>query len=146
MRLFFRIRMLTATVFLVWAGLSAGIPPLLTDWRLRAARGADPDVVVRETQRFAALVASLPIGGTIGYLPPARWPASDEARRFFLAQYVLTPRIVVIGTSPEFVIVVPEAAVEDGDSPGAAARDPRLAGFVLYERLSNGIRVFRRFA
>jgi hypothetical protein len=145
MRLFFRIRMLLAAAFLLWAGLSSGIPPLLADWRLRAARGGEPDVVERETRRYAPLVASLPVGGIIGYLPPARWPATDEARRFFLAQYALTPRIVVIGTTPEFVIVVPEVSLEGGDSPGGAAHDPRLAGFVLFQRLSNGIQVFRRF-
>jgi hypothetical protein len=133
-----------AVAFLLWAGLGAGIPPLLADWRSLAARGDEPDIVTREDQHYAPLAASLPAGGTVGYLPPEGWPAIDEVRRFYLAQYALTPRIVVIGTAPEFVIVVPDASVEAGESLGAAAGDPRLAGFVLHQRLDNGLRIFRR--
>ena len=103
------------------------------------------DVVEREDRRYAPVAASLPAGGTIGYLPLENWPAVDAIRRFYLAQYALTPRIVVLGTAPEFVIVVPEVSVKGEDIPGAIARDPRLAGFGLYKQLSNGMRIFRRF-
>jgi hypothetical protein len=145
-RVLFRIRVLLAAAFLLWAGLSAGMRPFLADWRSSAAKGDRADIISREATRFALLVGSLPAGGTVGYLPTDHWPAADDVRRFYLAEYALTPRIVVIGTAPEFVIVVPEASVEDGESVGTAARDPRLAGFVLYQRFSNGVRIFRRFA
>ena len=145
LRFLFRIRILLAAAFLLWAGLTAGIRPLLADWRSVASRGVEPDLVTREDQRLAPLVSSLPAQGTVGYLPPDKWPAINEVQRFYLAQYALTPRIVVIGTTPEFVIAVPEASVEGADRLGAAAADPRLAGFVLYQRLGNGLRIFRRF-
>ncbi|MEO8258287.1 MAG: hypothetical protein ABI868_13145 [Acidobacteriota bacterium] len=145
MPLLFRIRMILAAAFLIWAGLSSGIRPMLADWRSWAASGTEPDLIDREDRRYAALAASLPTEGVVGYLPPGRWPAVDEVRRFYLAQYALTPRIITIGTAAEFVIVVPEVSPDGGDNSGATVDDPRLAGFVLFRHFSNGIRVFRRF-
>ena len=142
---FARTRVLLAAGFLLCQGFCAAVGPLLADWRSFGAKGDGVDPVTREVQRYALLTAWLPASGAVGYLPPDRWPADDEVRRFYLAQYALTPKIVVIGTAPEFVIVVPEAAIDGGDSPGTAARDPRLAGFVLYKRFSNDLRIFKRF-
>ncbi len=50
----------------------------------------------------------------------------------------------MMGTEPEFVIVVPEASAQGGESHGAASTDARLADFVLFERFDNGLRIFRR--
>ena len=86
---------------------------------------------------------SLPARGVVGYLQPDDWPAAGAQRRFYLAEYSLTPRIVVMGTAPDFLIVVPEASIEGNDS-GTVSRDPRLADFALLRRFNNGLRVFRR--
>ena len=99
--------------------------------------------MTREGQRYLPLVVSLPSSGTVGFLMDE--PPSDLGTlRFMLAQYVLTPRLVVMGSAPTYVIVGPEASVPEQDRRGSASRDPRLHGFTLYERISNGMRVFRR--
>ena len=79
------------------------------------------------------MIGALPAGGTVGYLQTDDWPAENAVRRFYEAQYTLTPRVLVIGTSPEFIIVVPEASI-----------DARLADFALFVHVENGLRVFRR--
>jgi hypothetical protein len=99
--------------------------------------------VQQEAQRYLPLIASLPARGVVGYLQPDDWPSPDAQRRFYLAEYSLTPRIVVMSTVPEFVIVVPEASVESDDTR-TVSRDPRLEDFVLLERFDNGLRIYRR--
>jgi hypothetical protein len=128
--------------------LALGLPPAVTairsDWQSIAARGRERDFLTREVERYEPLTPSLPRRGTVGYLQPEDWPGNDAVLRFYLAEYALTPRIIVPGTGPEFVIVVPEAGVDDQDGRGIPSRDGRLPGFVLYARAANGLRVFRR--
>jgi len=138
-----RVRIVLAAVLLVGVGLTGGIAPALAEWRLIASGDYKADVVQQEAQRYLPLIASLPARGVVGYLQPDDWPSPDAQRRFYLAEYSLTPRIVVMSTVPEFVIVVPEASVESDDTR-TVSRDPRLAGFALLERFDNGLRVFRR--
>ena len=138
-----RIRILLASVFLLYVGLRGGLGPALADWQLVATREYKSDVVSQEAQRYLPLIASLPARGVVGYLQPDDWPVAGAQRRFYLAEYSLTPRIVVMGTASDFVIVVPEASVESNDS-GAVSRDPRLSDFALLRHFDNGLRVFRR--
>jgi hypothetical protein len=128
-----RLRPILATACLLGAGLHARIGPLFEGWRVYVAEGHTRDIVTLEAGRYEPLIASLPARGTVGYLPPDDWPTEGAIRRFYEAQYALTPRVVVMDTSPEYVIVVPEASV-----------DARLADFVPFARLENGLRVFRR--
>jgi hypothetical protein len=141
---FERIRIFLAAACLLSVGLMADVAPLLADWRLFAAKGNQPDMVTQEAQRYLPLISSLPAQGTVGYFQPDDWPTADAIRRFYLAEYALTPRVVVFGTAPQFVIVVPEVSIEGGEDRGLASRDPRLNDFALYEHFDNGLRIFRR--
>lgn len=136
-------RVLLAAILLLSAGLLGGLRPALADWRTVATGEYKSDPVREDARRYLPLLASLPARGLVGYLQPDDWPSPDAQRRFYLAEYSLTPRIVVMGTVPEYVIVVPEASIQGGD-PEDVSRDPRLADFVLLRRFSNGLRVFRR--
>ncbi len=127
---------------MLYAGLRANLGPARADRRLLSDRGDGLDIVTEEAQRYLPLISSLPPRGVVGYLQPDDWPAAGAQRRFYLAEYSLTPRVVVMSTAPEYVIVVPEASVA-GDS-GGISRDPRLADFALLQRFDNGLRVFRR--
>lgn len=141
---FERGRRVLATALLLCAGLAANTPPFLADRSARTTRGNDTDVITQESKRYEPLVFWLPPQGTIGYLQPDDWPTPRAQRRFYLAEYALTPRAVVMSTAPEFVIVVPEASVAGGEVRGTASQDARLAGHVLYQRFDNGLRIFRR--
>jgi hypothetical protein len=138
-----RVRLLLAIVVITAIGLWGGVPPTVSDWRLYAGRH-EPDFVSRAAERYPSLIRSLPTSGRIGYLPEEE-PTNEAFLRFSLAQYELTPRVVVMGTEPNFVIAAPEALTSDDDLRGAPSRDPRLRGFMLYASLPNGMRVFRRF-
>ena len=139
---FTSVRVALASVLLLYVGLQSGIPPLLADWQLHRTP-VESDLVAREADAYKPLVASVPLRGVVGYLVPGDWPSVTAQLRFYLAQYMLTPRIVVLGTEAEFVIVRPEALVGDVEL-GAPSRDARLANFVLFQRFDNGLRVFRR--
>ena len=138
-----RLRLLLAIVVISTIGLRGGVPPILADWRLHVGR-QERDFVSRAAERYPALVQSLPTSGVIGYLPE-EGQTNDAFLRFSIAQYVLTPRVVVLGTQPDYVIAGPETLTPDDDSRGAPSRDPRLRGYVLYASFPNGMRVFRRF-
>lgn len=138
-----RIRILVAAVVLLSVGFRGAIVPALADWRFVASGEYKADVVAEIARRYPPLVASLPARGLVGYLQPNDWPAAGAQLRFYLAEYSLTPRIVVMSTAPDYVIVAPEASLE-GDDSGTISRDPRLAEFVLLRRFDNGLRVFRR--
>ncbi len=139
-----RIRIFLATAFLLYTGLRANLGPARADRRLLSDRGNGLDIVTEEAQRYLPLISSLPARGVVGYLQPDDWPAAGAQRRFYLAEYSLTPRVVVMSTAPEYVIVVPEASVAGDDNSRGISRDPRLADFVLLQRFDNGLRVFRR--
>jgi hypothetical protein len=138
-----RLRLLLAIVVIAAIGLRGGVPPIVTDWRLYIGR-QEQDFVSRAAERYPALVPSLPSSGAIGYLPEEH-QTNEAFLRFSIAEYVLTPRIVVMGTVPDYVIAGPEALTPVDDFRGAPSRDPRLRGFVLYASFPNGMRVFRRF-
>ena len=131
---FERLRPMLAAACLLGAGLHARIGPLLEGWRVYNAEGDTRDIVTLEARKYESLITALPARGTVGYLPPDDWPSVSAVRRFYEAQYALTPRLVVIDTSPEYIIDVPEASV-----------DARLADFVPFARVEKGLRVFRRF-
>jgi len=133
MRALERLRPLLAAACLLGAGLHARIGPLLEGWRAYVAEGQTSDIVTLEAGKYESLIGALPARGTVGYLQADDWPAESAVRRFYEAQYALTPRVLVIGTSPEFIIVVPEASI-----------DARLADFAPFAHVENGLRVFRR--
>jgi hypothetical protein len=129
---FHRIRTLVAGAVLFGGALTSNLPPALADRRFLDERGDRLDIVTEEAQRYLPLVSALPVSGIIGYLQPDNWPGVSAQRRFYLAEYSLTPRVLVMGTEAEYVIAVPEASTEE------------LPGFVLVRRFDNGIRIFRR--
>jgi hypothetical protein len=141
---FARGRFIVAAAILVAVALCGAVPRLLADWRTLRSRPERLDLVAQEALPYEALVSSLPVRGAVGYLQPDDWPSPDAQRRFYLAQYALTPRLVSMGVAAEFVIVSPQASVTGDIVPGAMSADPRLAGFVLQTRFANGFRVFRR--
>jgi hypothetical protein len=130
-----------AAAVLAGVGMYSGLPPALREWRLAHASGRPLDVVTTADQRFRLLVSALPSTGTVGYLPPPDWPGVDAVRQFYLAQFALTPRLVVFGTDADFVIAVPGA---ERAQAGDAITDTRLANFALATSFSNGLKVFRR--
>jgi hypothetical protein len=137
------LRLLLAIAVITVTGLRGGVPAIVADWRLLDGR-LEQDFVSRETARYPPLIPSLPPRGVIGYLPePVQ--TDDALLRFFIAQNVFTPRVVVADTSPDYVIAGPETLTPDGDLRGAPSSDPRLRGFVLFASYPNGMRVFRRF-
>lgn len=138
-----RVRLLVAVMVTAAIGLRGGIPPIFADWRLLAGR-TERDFVSLAAERYPALVPWLPPRGPIGYLPEPQ-QTNDAFLRFCIAQNALTPRVVVLGTEPDYVIAGPESLPQDDDFRGAPSRDPRLHGFVLYASFPNGMRVFRRF-
>ena len=138
-----RVRVIAGTGVLLGAGIVANGSHYLADRRAAAAQGVQPDVTTRDSQRFETLLRWLPAQGTIGYLQPLDWPSPDAQRRFYLAEYALAPRVIVMSTAPEFVIVTPEAFAGPDAAPSAST-DPRLPDHVVYHRSSNGLTVFRR--
>lgn len=136
--------MLAAAALLVGAGVAANLPRLHADWRFLAEAEARSDLVTQEDATFQTLAPWLPPRGRIGYLEPADWPGTFAVRRFYLAEYSPTPRILVIGAGPEFLVAVPEARLDPEPRPGETSRDPRLSGYVLFRRFDNGMRIFRR--
>jgi hypothetical protein len=138
-----RLRLLLAVAVIATMGLRGGVPSILADWRLLDAR-LERDFVSRETDRYPVLVPALPPSGFIGYLPEPQ-QTNDAFLRLCIAQNVLTPRVVVTGTGPDYVIAGPETLTPIDDPRGAPSSDPRLRGFVLYAGFPNGMRVFRRF-
>ena len=120
------VRTQIAAALLAGVGMYSGLPSALREWRLAHESRRPLDVVTTADQRFRVLVSALPRTGTIGYLPPPGWPGVDAVRQFYLAQFALTPRLVVFGTDADFVIAVPEAVrARAGDATG----DARLANF-----------------
>ena len=64
------------------------------------------DAVTVYDREFDALRKLLPARGTVGYLADAQSPDADdeEVRRYYLAQYALSPVILVRDARPELVI------------------------------------------
>jgi hypothetical protein len=135
--------MVVGTAVLLSAGIVANSSAYFADRRAATARGVQPDAVTEDGRRYDALARWLPARGTIGYLQPADWPSADAQRRFYLAEYALAPRVIVMSTAPEFVIVTPEASAGP-DALNSTATDPRLPDHVVYSHSSDGLRVFRR--
>lgn len=142
---FTRARTFTAIALLIWAAYRAHLPPLQEDlgWLAQPAGAADP--IDGLESRFRALGPALPPTGVVGYLAPA---ANETYGGFYVAEYALTPRIIVPGTDAEFVIVPREALPADEAAEtavvGSASREPRLQGFLLYRGFDSGLRIFRR--
>jgi hypothetical protein len=132
-----------AVAFLLGITANAELPSIRSDWR--RIREARPDAVTRDEEQFRSLIAFLPTRGRIGYLQPPDWPGAAAVRRFYVAQYALAPRLIVMHTEPEIVIVTPRASGASGATRGASVlSDPRLAGFQLAARSATGVRLFRR--
>ena len=139
------LRVVAAAVFLAINGAVSAIPPLADDWHALTAVRSRPDPVSELDRAYKALVPWLPKNGRIGYKPTEDWPGADAVQKFYLAEYALTPRLIVMDTAPEFVIAHPgpPSGVEKGVLI-TPARDAQLAGFVLYETAESGLRIFRR--
>jgi hypothetical protein len=138
-----RVRVVGGTAVLLSLGIAANCSPYLADRRAAAAQGVQPDAITQDEQRVETLALWLPAQGTIGYLQPLDWPSADAQRRFYVAEYALAPRVIVMSTAPEFVIATPEAFAGP-DALHSTSTDPRLADHVVYRQSGNGLRIFRR--
>ena len=139
------IRVSIAAAFLVVIAVAGAVPTLRGDWQALISHRTRPDLVSEQDRAYRELIPWLPERGRIGYRPTEDWPSADAIRRFYLAEYALTPRVIVIGTAPEFVIAHPGPPIDvDKGVVISPARDPQLAGFVLYEAAESGLRIFRR--
>src|SRR5690606_19997561 len=75
---------------------------------LRTRQVADPVTVVDST--FARMLPHLPPRGVIGYLKPDyEWSNAGDLAELYRAQYALAPRILILGTEPDFVVAVARA-------------------------------------
>jgi hypothetical protein len=138
------VRVSLAAAFLVLVAISADAPQLRADWLgLTSARAVDP--IAEQERAYKALIDWLPQTGRIGYKPSADWPSDRAVLRFFVAEYALTPRLVVTDLTPEFIIVDPGAPASLDNAPAISiSSDPGLPGFALYRKAESGLRVFRR--
>lgn len=103
------------------------------------ARRPSSNPVARLDAEFSALAAYLPPRGVIGFLERYEDAGSeDAARTWYVAQYALSPRVVVSRLGPEFLIVARGAAHPDGD--------PRLEGYVHVTTVPGGHQLFRRLS
>ena len=141
---FTRVRVLVAIGFVLAVGVFALLQPVRVDRRTRRAKASAGDAVTQETARYRDAVTSLPVSGSIGFLPPDTGHPSDRTMRYFVAQYALTPRVIVLGTDADYVIAIPEASPADDEPTGTASRDSRLTNFMLIKRLASGVRIYRR--
>ena len=63
------------------------------------------DLPERVEQALAPMRHLLPPRGTIGYVSPEKpWTTPDATRAYFLTQYALAPRLVILGSDAEYVI------------------------------------------
>ena len=109
----------------------AAVSAHLAAWRPRENPAAQFDA------EFSEFAGHLPARGEIGYLEPHQDAGSEDAvRTRYLAQYALSPRVVVARVGPEFVIVALDAAHPEGD--------PRLDGYAHVTTVRGGHRLFRR--
>jgi len=134
------VRTSLAAVLMLAAGVASYVPAIRGDGSLATRMAREGDPVTIDDLWFGTLKPFLPARGRIGYLQPADWPDGAAVRSFYRAQYSLAPRIVVPGTAPDFLIVVPDARVRTE----TASADLRLAGFTLVRRFENGLLLFRR--
>lgn len=132
-------RLVLAVVFLLIVGVP-GYIARIRDERTIAISTGGADAASRAQVSFDALKPFVPLKGRIGYLQPSDWPRAEAIFLFYLAEYSLTPRLVVFGTDADFVIAVPQTGVQ----ADAAASDPRLNGFALVHRFQDGLLLFRR--
>jgi hypothetical protein len=104
---------------------------------LRDPKPAPARPVAELDRGFAAMAPLLPPNGEIGYLEPHQDAGSEDAVRMrYVAQYALSPRVVVARVGSEFLIVPEGAAHPDGDS--------RLDGYFPVMSFPGGHRLFRR--
>src|SRR5262249_40447613 len=139
------IRVSLAAALLLFIAVSSQLPPLRADWRQLISTRQHPDPITEQDRAYHALIPWLPKNGRIGYLQPPNRSPVDATRRFFLAEYALTPRVVVMDTQPEFVIISSDPETDTGQNPAISdAADPSVAGFTLYRQANRGLSIFRR--
>jgi hypothetical protein len=124
-----RLRLLLAVAVIATIGLRGGIPPILADRRLLADR-QEPDFISRTTERYAVLPQALPPNGLIGHLPEEQ-QTNEAFLRLCIAQNVLSPRVVVAGTSRVYVMAGPESLTPAGGRRGAPRESDRARRFQI---------------
>jgi len=134
------LRTVAAAGLLLAVGTSAYVPRIRDGRALASHTAVAGEPIGTYDRSFRAIAPFVPRQGVIGYLDPADWSGPDTVRAFYLAEYALAPRIVVFGTAPEFLIVVPETGVR----AETADLDPRLTGFALVRQFEDGLLLFRR--
>lgn len=94
------------------------------------------DALTSADRALGPLGPHLPPHGWVGYLTPDfDWGNSEHLAGLYRAQYALAPRIVVVGTQPDFVVAV---AREGRGLPGIPD------GFALHRSASSTVAVYRR--
>lgn len=132
------IRATAGVVVLCGVSLLSNLQLLENVLQFRMSQNA-PDGVTLFEQRLSALKQRLPSSGVIGYLSDADVTADDvdATAMYYLAQYTLTPIIVVRDTEQRYAI-----GVFNKTPPSAEElRSRRLA---LVQDFGNGIQLIRR--
>jgi hypothetical protein len=90
----------------------------------------------RLEQEFASLAADLPPRGPVGYLDPGEPRPGPELRALHIAQYALVPRLVSVGSGPDFLVVarVPDVRDLDDRMSGYEPAGPGSAAYRVYRR------------
>jgi len=124
--LVFIVGCILSTARIVWDAPRPNDPP---DSALGVGRRSD--------QRFAALKASLPERGVIGYLGE---PGAAALGDYYLAQYALAP--VVIDHSPNHALVVGNFPSSPGGSPAASPPGPPSENLQVVKDFGDGVLLF----
>lgn len=94
------------------------------------------DALTSADRALGPLGPHLPAHGWVGYLTPGfDWGSAEHLAGLYRAQYALAPRVVVVGTQPDFVVAVAGGGQDLPEIPD---------GFVLHQSASATVAVYRR--
>ena len=97
--------------------------------------GPAGDEITVYQARFDAVRAALPGRGVVGYVSNAPRGTVNEMSRWYVAQYALSPRVLVPGK-----LDAPHVVVDYG-TPAGAREAARAAGLVVVAEAGNGVAV-----
>ena len=103
----------------------------------RVTKVTDDDISQYE-HRFARLKAEIPENATVGYLNDEKDPLL-ATKKFYVAQYVLSPRIIINGIETETVITDFYSSTNSSTNPLWKSTD-----LVLIKDLGEGVALYNR--
>jgi hypothetical protein len=129
-------RRAAAGVAVLIAGVAAGAGhALYTGLGALDRVGAAGDEITVYQSRFDAIRAALPERGVVGYVSNAPRGSINEMSRWYVAQYALSPRVLVPGK-----LDAPHVVADFG-TPAGARDAARAAGLVVVAEADNGVAV-----